>query len=270
MVLFNIMEANQAYYIQVLKNHLFEKQMNNPSYSLRAFGRDMDIHPSSLSQILNGKRPLSFKDAQSIQKKLHLPPVDQTRFMGSVLRSRVSIDSIRIPELDERHIIDDTHFQIIAEWEHYTVLELFDLQDFQCTESDVALRLGISTERAHEVIENLTISNLLRKTDRGFEKVHEDIKTTEDVSSLALRASHEETLRMGVDKLNDVPVEFRDFSSATLSLDPAKLPEAKNIIREFRMKMRSLLATGEKTEVFQLAIQFYPLTTTSIKPKDLQ
>ncbi len=264
------MDANQSYYIQVLKNHLFESQMSNPSYSLRAFARDVNIHPSSLSLILNGKRSLSFKDAQSVQKKLRLSPADQTRFMGSVLRTNSNIDSIKIPEMDERHIIDDTHFQIIAEWEHYTVLELFDLKDFHCTESEIALRLSITPERASEVISNLVAANLLKQSENGFEKVHEDIKSTEDISSQALRASHEETLRMGIDKLNDVAVEFRDFSSSTFSLDPAKIPESKAIIREFRLKMRALLATGDKSEVFQLAIQFYPLTTTINVPKDIQ
>ena len=61
-------------------------------------------------------------------------------------------------------------------------------------------------------------------------------------------------------KLDDVPVEFRDFSSMTIAVDPEKLPEAKAVIREFRQKMASLLRDGNKTEVFQFALQLYPLT----------
>ncbi len=254
------MDLNQSYYIQVMRDHLLERQMANPSYSLRAFARDVNIHPSTLSLILKGKRAFSFKDAQGVQKKLNLPATELTKFMGSVMRAKASIDDIKIPSFDERHIIDDTHFQVIAEWEHYTVLELFELEGFQCTESEIALRLNIPMERAKEVTDNLVTAGLLSLLNGQYKKVHEDIKTTEDVSSLALRASHEETLRMGVDKINSVPVELRDFSSATLAIDLEKLPEAKNIIREFRMKMRSLLESGNKTDVYQLAIQFYPLT----------
>lgn len=265
------MDQNQTYYVQIMRDHLLERQMANPSYSLRAFARDVDIHPSTLSQILKGKRSLSLKDALSVQKRLSLPAIDQTKFMGSVLRSKAKIDEIRIPEFDHRHIIDDTHFQVIAEWEHYTVLELFDINDFECTESEVALRLNITPGRAREVLDNLLAANLLKLSDDGLAKVHEDIKTTEDVSSRALRASHEETLRLGLDKINDVPVELRDFSSATFAVDVNKIPEAKAIIREFRMKMRALLATGaNKTGVYQLAIQFYPLTALPGEEKDLQ
>ena len=45
-----------------------------------------------------------------------------------------------------------------------------------------------------------------------------------------------------------------------LAIDLSKLPEAKTIIREFRRKMATLLRDGKKTDVYQLGIQFYPLT----------
>ncbi len=93
-------------------------------------------------------------------------------------------------------------------------------------------------------------------------KVHEDVRTTEDIKSQALKDSHKETMRMGIDKLDQIEVELRDFSSSTIAIDLNKLPEAKAIIREFRQKMAALLSGGEKTDVFQLAIQFYPLTQT--------
>jgi hypothetical protein len=73
---------------------------------------------------------------------------------------------------------------------------------------------------------------------------------------------HLETLDQGKEKL-ELDVELRDFSSIMLAIDPEKLPEAKTIIREFRQKMASLLKHGHRSEVYQLAIQFYPLTIES-------
>ena len=64
-----------------------------------------------------------------------------------------------------------------------------------------------------------------------------------------------------INKLKEIEVELRDFSSMTASIDLDQLPEAKTIIREFRQKMASLLRNGSnKTDVYQLAIQFYPVT----------
>jgi hypothetical protein len=55
-------------------------------------------------------------------------------------------------------------------------------------------------------------------------------------------------------------MEFRDFSSMMMAIDPDKISEAKTIIREFRLKMDSLMEQGHKREIYQLAIQFYPLS----------
>ncbi len=72
-----------------------------------------------------------------------------------------------------------------------------------------------------------------------------------------------DTLDMGKNKLEEVELELRDFSSMTIAGNPEKLAEAKTIIREFRQKLASLLRDGEKTEVYQIAIQLYPLIKTS-------
>jgi uncharacterized protein (TIGR02147 family) len=76
---------------------------------------------------------------------------------------------------------------------------------------------------------------------------------------------------MGIQKIDEIQMELRDFSSVTLVLDPQKLNEAKQIIKEFRKKMSSLSTQDNPQEVYQLAIQFFPLTKTVLKEtRDLQ
>ena len=72
--------------------------------------------------------------------------------------------------------------------------------------------------------------------------------------------THLEELELAKNKLKEIEKDLRDFSSSTYALDPEKMDEAKTIIREFRQKMGALLKSGEKKEVYMLAIQFYPLT----------
>ena len=121
--------------------------------------------------------------------------------------------------------------------------------------------MKITLNRAEVVISNLMTCGLLVRNEEGkLVRAHRQVKTTEDVTSQALKESHKETLRMGINKLEEVEVELRDFSSTTVAIDLEKLPEAKTIIREFRQKMSALLRDGNKTDLYQLAIQFYPLT----------
>jgi uncharacterized protein (TIGR02147 family) len=105
------------------------------------------------------------------------------------------------------------------------------------------------------------ICNLINKNENDvYQKTHSKVRTTEDVTMKALKDSHLETLEMGKNKLEEIDVELRDYSAMTIAVDLEKLPELKTIIREFRQKVSALLRDGNKTDVYQLAIQLYPLT----------
>lgn len=52
----------------------------------------------------------------------------------------------------------------------------------------------------------------------------------------------------------------REFTFITMAVDKSKMIEAKTMIREFRDKLCAYLEEGEKTEVYELAIQLFPRT----------
>ncbi|MCK5073726.1 MAG: TIGR02147 family protein [Bacteriovoracaceae bacterium] len=251
----------QIYYVTKLKECLCQKQRQNPHYSLRAFSRDIDLHVSTLSQILKGKRGLPFKRAKDVVHKLALTPKEKSLFIESFYKSKTNIDDIKISEIEDRYILDESYYKVIAEWEHYAILDLFDLKNFIITIDTISKKLDLTKNRTEVVLSNLINCGLIIENDCGeLIRAYPDIRTTEDISSDALKQAHKENLNIGINKLEEIEVEFRDFSSTTVAIDLEKLPEAKTIIREFRQKMIELLRDGNKTDVFQLAIQFYPLT----------
>ena len=251
----------QSYYIFKIKERLTQKQSMNTSYSMRAFARDLGMHSATLSQILQGKRNLPFKRANEVVERLQLSPKEKRLFMESFYQVKTSLDNIKVGFVDERQVLDESYYTVIAEWEHYAALELFNLKGFEFSPQNISKKLGIKKNRAEVVIRNLLSSKLIAKDSNGiFRSTYSSIKTTEDVSSQAIKKAHESALEIGAQKLNDVDVQLRDFSSITLAVDMDKLPEAKNIIREFRRKMEILFKNTEPTEVFRMAIQFYPLS----------
>lgn len=255
------METTQAYYLTKMREGLSIKQRNNPHYSLRAYARDMGIHPATLSQIINGKRGLPLKNSEQVIRRLNLGPKERTLFIDSLKKKKVTYDDIKIPEEDNRLILDESYYKIIAEWEHYAVLELFQLSDFKRTKEDVSGRLDLTQNRSDVVIHNLMVCGLIGFDDEGkLVKLHSDVTTRDDLSNQALRESHKEAMQMGVEKIDKYSVELRDFSSLTLAVDLSQLKAAKSLIREFRQKMMALLNEGDKKEVYQLAIQFYPVS----------
>lgn len=251
----------QAYYLKKLKENFSKRQRTNPSYSLRAFARDLGMPASTLSQVLLGNRPLPFKNSSHVLGKISLNAKERTLFMESLGKKHVTLDSIEIRDQSQQVILDETYYQIIAEWEHYAALMLFDCEDFELSRESLVEKLCITKIRAEVVIENLLKFGMISEDENGkYIRTHSSFRTTEDVASDALRASHLETLDLGKEKLTDIDLELRDFSSLMVACDLEKLPEAKTIIREFRQKMIALLKTGKREHVYQLAIQLYPLT----------
>lgn len=255
------METRNTYYLSKIKEEFSRKQKANEHYSLRAYARDLSVHPSTLSQVMKGNRPLPLKDATAVVKGLKLGPKDKTLFMESLYKRKTSLDKISISDLDERFMLDESYYKVIAEWEHYAVLELYELPRFEATVEGISRKLRITLNRAEVVVENLLTCGLLKKGEHGeLLRSHASVRTTEDVRSQAIVEGHKETLTMGIEKLEEIEVELRDFSATTVAIDLNKLTEAKTIIREFRQKMEALLRDGDKTDLYQLAIQFFPLT----------
>lgn len=255
------MEVRQAYYISKLKESLSLRQRSNPSYSLRAFARDLGLDSSTLSQIINGKRSIPAKSSRELALKLNLGVKESTLFVESINRSLTSIDDIKISPLDQRFMLDESYHKVIAEWEHYALLDLFDLSDFESSKSYIMRKLDLTETRTEVVINNLLTCGLLIRDEEGkLKKSYPDIRTTEDAKGDALNQAHLEELDLAKLKLQQIDKELRDYSSSTFAIDMHKMTEAKTIIREFRQKMTALLKNGEKSDVYMLAIQFFPLT----------
>lgn len=256
------MDIRKSYYISKLQAGLVLRQENNPRYSLRAYARDLNIDSSTLGQIMKGTRPVPAKNAKTMATKLGLDEKETTLFIESINRSALSLDAIKVAPLDQRFMLDESYYKVIAEWEHYAVLDLFELKDFIPTKDYFREKLGMTEGRTDMVVNNLlTCGLLVVEKDGTYKKAHPDIRTTEDAKGEALNQAHLEEMDLAKEKLKTIDKADRDFSSSTFAIDPEQMDEAKTIIREFRQKMNALLQKGEnKEDVYMLAIQFFPLT----------
>ena len=57
------------------------------------------------------------------------------------------------------------------------------------------------------------------------------------------------------------------MTSVTMSIDPEKLEQARNLIQEFQERLDNFLESGEKKEVYQLTISLFPLQTLETRKK---
>lgn len=232
---------------ETLKNELAARTAKNPKYSLRSFAAYLEVSPSFLSKILNGKRPVTPALSAKIAAKLGLP-----------VPAADSSPEFRRVELDQ--------FSFIADWYHYAILELVQLPSFhgRAPARAIASSLGISVDEAREAVERLIRLGFLERDSHGRLSNRSGNNTTigPNIATPATRRQQMQILEKAIDALDSTPIEERSQTSVTLAIPREKLEEARKTIAQFRRKMVSLLQdpSTEPDSVYQLSISFYPLT----------
>jgi uncharacterized protein (TIGR02147 family) len=247
----------------LLLQELTRRQTRNSSYSLRAFARDLGVGATTLSDVLADKRSLSKTNLGKVMEKLLVSPLEKEKLWDDYK------DNVNRPrELDDKTVLEEDVFRLIADWQYFAVWSLAKIKDNQARPEWIANRLGIKKEEAEDAIERLIRLKLVRKSQGRLVRTGNSLSTTTDIPSAAIRKHHSQNLRLAEDSLHHVPVEFREFGSVTMSVNPEKLSAAKQILLKTRKKISDLLETGEVSEVYTLSFQLFPLTKLQSTTED--
>ena len=82
----------------------------------------------------------------------------------------------------------------------------------------------------------------------------------DDVGHSCVRKIHSQDLELSRKSLESDSASIRDFASLTIAIDPKRLLEARRVIRDFRDRFSSSFEVGERSEVYKLSIQLFPLS----------
>jgi DNA-binding Lrp family transcriptional regulator len=235
-----------------LKKKISEIQSKNARISIRSICLRAGISSGRMTDLLNGRRPLSEYYAEKLSFGLKLDRKDRED-----LYALITISSRKeIP----RRALSENELAVVTGWENYAILNLLKTNVSETSQEWIADRLAISVERVAECIEGLLQLGLIKKTNEGLERISTYVTTSWDIPSDALKEAHRQVLHKSIETLATTEPKQRDYSSLTIAIDVAKLESAKELIGEFRKKFSRHLEPGPKSEVYNLSIQFFPLT----------
>ncbi len=254
-------------YRPLLKWELQERQRKNSSYSLRAFAKFLGVSPGYLSQVLQKQRTLSESAALKFAKKFRWNLRRQKLFLSLVRYRRVPSEESReallqqaeaLAELEYLELRQD-QFELIAGWEHFALAELVGLGGFSPDPVWVSRRLGISRQQAHEAIERLRKVGILVEENGKLMKSQSNYRI-QDAPIEAIGNFHETHLKKASLAQDKQPLAARDISGTTVAFDKSRLPEVRQLIREFQEKLDTFCGqSGVPDSVYHLAVQFYRL-----------
>lgn len=262
-------EREPGSYREYLKREFEVRTRRNPSYSLRAYARDIGMSPSKVSECLRGLRGISPLLARKLARKLDLSSQESKAFVAMVesehSRSAVAREkaSERIKTLQATNgysELDLERFRIISDWWHFSILEMCDLIDAEADPKWFAKRLEISVQAAKDAIERLIDFGLLEAVDGKLRQTQVHLATPSGVPSRALREHHSQIISKANEAIEKYTVDERDLSSMTMSFDSSELEQAKEFLKEFRRRFAKDFQRSEnKDRVYCLSIQFFPM-----------
>lgn len=262
-------------YREILRNELEQRIKRNPSYSLRAFANAVHLNPPHLSSVLNGKKGLSVASASKIAKGLKWNSDETNFFVGLVefKHARRKVDKVtaerRLNTLllnKSFNTIDLEEFKIISDWYDLSILQAFELDDFEYSHQWLSQAFGISTDEVVQALDRLKALGYIKLNDKGKWAPTQRNIATPTVTSSLIRHYHHQLLKKADDALDTQTIDERDFSSIVMSIDRTKLPEAKEWLKEFRRKFfTDLDKSKNKNSVYCLSIQFFKLSNNNNK-----
>ena len=237
----------QGGFRKILQSEFVERCKRNPSYSLRAFAKSLDIPASPLSAMLRGKRPITPK------MELRLG-----RALGVQLESLRSSNR----KLEDFQQMQADAFEVVSDWYHFALLELIHISGFKPDYTFVSKKLGITPTEVQIAVERLVRVGMLRVDKRGrWHDISEQATSIPlSATSPANRKNQRQILEKALRALDEVPVQFRSQTSMTMAINPSDLPMALEKIKIFRRELCALLEKNKKrTDIYNLCISLYPI-----------
>lgn len=252
-----------------LRAELNSRLQRRPHYSLRAFARDLELSPSTVSDFLNGKMGFSRDRIWHLSKKLNLTEQQrdhwwdllESQFSRNPEERRLAKVRTRARTLESKNRMALEQFQVISEWQHFAILELIEVSDQYHAPDLLASALGLPLKVIKQSLDRLEKLVLIERAEKPW-KVTTQASTLGDaqVSSRALRDFHLQCLNKAQRALEEQPPESRENQTLIFGLNETLLPQMKNELHEALLKVAMKFADHEgKNNVYCLSSHLFSL-----------
>lgn len=242
----------------------------NPSYSLRAYARDLQVPPSKLSEVLRHTCGLSAQSATALAPRLRLTEKEAEHFV-TLVESEHSRSSTRKEQakklLEQFQLVngvtelDLEKYKVISDWYHYAILELMTLDHFVSSNEWMAEQLGLDVATVIEALNRLVRVQLIENIDGAWKTCEQNTSSPSHIPSREIREHHFQILQKATASIEDQPMDERDLATMTLAIDEKDFPVVKQRLKEFRRSLASdLQKSVNRDRVFCLSTQFFPLS----------
>jgi uncharacterized protein (TIGR02147 family) len=252
------------------------RKTKRPSYSLRAFARDLDYGAPQLSRVLGGKQHLSLANARTIADRLFDSERERELFVAQVEldsaanerareSARIKLERVKVREFgDETVVLQPEDFVVISEWYHLPILFLVPLKGAPKTTAGIAKYLGIGKAEAAQAVERLERLGLIRASaEGGWQSTHARLHVPTDKANAGIRKFHRSMIEKAYHAVDGLAPERRHLQASTIGIAPKDMPKFRALIDDFVGRIGALgLECENETKLYQINVQMFDLEAT--------
>lgn len=255
--------------VDYLKVELQSRRDRRSEYSLRAFARDLNLSPSTLSEVLNEKVGLSPQKGKDLARRLKLTTPHSDHFCDLLAaKSSRSASERKEANIRANSRLRSTNahqsiekFKLISDWQHNAILELVDLAPKYHSVDAISKALGITKKLARESVERLKQLGEVVISGEGWKTASAVTFVGEQIPSDAIKHYHVQILKKAHDALQNQSIEDREFQSSFFAVDTADLKSLKEDLSKMRRELiKKYGHKATKNKIYCLSLQLFKLS----------
>lgn len=252
---------------EFLKSEFTKRKTKNPNFSVRAFARWLELSPAQVSQVMSGKRPLTLKALEKINKKLDISPFEKQTLVDSLVGTSAKRQNpaTLTDEQQSFRTLSEDQFKMMADWYHVAILSLTRIPNAKADPRWIARKLNISVEDANEALQRLLRLGIV-ETSPKFIQIGDPLKVISEIPSSAIRRYHKQNLALASEKVDTVDNSMKNFDSLCIAINTKDIPQLKNHIDRFLNQIQKFSDKSKPDHVYNLNLQLFPITNLEELP----
>ncbi len=245
------------------------RRARRPSYSMRAFARDLEVSPSSLNDFLKGRVGMSADRIERIaialrwsdRRKDHFQDLIAAKYEKDVGAKLSAQTRIRSRLKDGTFGLSVEAFRAISDWHHLVILEICDCRD-QLDTAGIAHELSLDVPTIQKAVKRLISLGLLEKTARGLKPIESTSHFGDDAPSDAIVSFHCQVMQLAQKALQEKSPSEREALSIIFSINAGDLDKMNAEIKKSVMAIINRYAQHEiKNHIHAVGLQMFPIWT---------
>lgn len=221
-----------------------------------------------LSGLISGRKKMPARLVPSIGKALYLTS-DEIAFLSNLCvrhlanrKQAFQKDYVQLNKLQAAVVLKDLQISILTD---LLTCQTEEGEPIYWTAPKIAQHLGLRKSEVQEklgfLVQNGLVDTQISEEQVSYSKSHRHMRLPNKSPNLLFKFLHQDMIKRAHNELNAQSLASYDrrmMTSATVAIDPKKIPEAKKRVQAFLFELIELMTDGTPQEVYLVNFNLFP------------